>query len=169
MSQLRSLLSTDPRQPAGVWSIDPRGQGTALAVLVADQAELSRVSLFSPVTIDSIKILVGTQSGNVDVGVYRFDGTNYVRLASSGSTAVGATGQQILTLTSAVTVQDGDYLAVAVNNGTATLRLMTHIGSSFVGTPINLSLAKATSFPLPASISSPSAGSRTVVLLGYKA
>lgn len=171
MTALASLLGSAQQQPAGVWPVDPRGQGTTAAVIVQNQAELARVSLLSPVLIDTIRLANGaTVNGNVDVGVYRFDGTNYVRIASSGSVAqAGTSAVQALTLTAPVTVRDGDYLAFAADSATGTYRIMTHVGSALVGTPMNLSLAKATSFPLPTSIATPSAGSRTVLMVGYKA
>jgi hypothetical protein len=171
MSMLRSLLSTHPRQPAGVWSLDPRNTAAAAGTVTQNQAELSRVSLFAPVLIDNIRIINGaTVNGNVDVGVYRFDGTNYVRLASSGSVAqTGTSANQLIPLTAGVTVQDGDYLAFASDSATATVWRTTGISPTLVGSPMNLSLIKGSSFPLPATISAPTAGSRTIVMVGQDA
>jgi hypothetical protein len=167
------IVPAPSTQPLGVWpqAVTPAGAGTSAAVVTQNAAELERVSLAAPVYIDTIRVVNGaTVDGSIDVGVYRFNGTDYVRLASSGSTAQsGTSAAQALTLTAGVWVQDGDYLAFASNSATNTVRQALHISSALVGAPLNLSLVKASSFPLPATISTPSAASRTVVLVGYRA
>lgn len=163
------VQSLQPSQPAGVWAIDPRGAGSVYNTVTQNQAELARVSLTEPVTIDRIRIANGsTVNGNIDVGVYRFNGTNYDRIGSSGSTAqTGASATQEIPLTAPVEVRDGDYLAFVSDSATAMVRQLVHVSLFLVGAPMNISLSKASSFPLPATISSPSGTTRTILMVGY--
>lgn len=175
MSRLKSVLASTGRrsQVPGVWGMGqtPGGQGTTAAVVTQNQAELNRVELSAPVFIDTIRVFNGaTVAGTHDVGVYRFDGTNYVRLASSGSVAqAGTSAIQSTPLTAGVWVQDGDYLAFASDSATSTYRQILQLAAALTGTPVNVMLLKASSFPLPATISSPAAGSRSVFMLGTDA
>jgi len=110
-------------------------------------------------TITKIGVEVGTASGNIDVGVYRNSATDIglnarplTRVASSGSTPVTA-GYMEITLSSQVTVQPGDWLAVALDNTTATLRATR---PDHVADPLMKGLVqyKNTSFPLLSSFGS---------------
>lgn len=131
---------------------------TGSSAPAANTAYLSLFRLVEGRTITTVAIQHASPSGNGDVGVYRFDGTNYVRIGSSGSTALtGSNALQVLTLTAAVDLEpDTDYwLAFAADNGVTTLyRTLGLTGSFGRG---NKALSKGTSFPLPATISSPSA------------
>lgn len=72
-----------------------------------------------PVTAYKMGIIVGTQSGNVDVGIYNEFGTAVVR---AGTTAVAAAGAQLFDITDTL-LQPGVYfLAIACDNTTATFR-----------------------------------------------
>lgn len=78
-------------------------------------------------TISKIGLEVVTQSGNVCVAAYRGTGTGRsaapaFQLATSGSVACPASGYAEISLGSSVTLQPGDWLAIAVDNGTATFR-----------------------------------------------
>lgn len=61
-------------------------------------------------------VIVGTQSGNLDVGIYDMNG---VRLVSAGSTAVAAAGLQIVNITDTPLSPGLYYLAMCVDNTTA--------------------------------------------------
>ena len=118
----------------------------------ANNGFLALVRVAKPIKVSTIKIFVGTASGNVDAGVYSSDGTTATRLASAGSTAAaGANAIQTLALSTPVTLQPGVdyYLAFAPDNATVAIGRASATGA--VVALGNRALTKATSFPLPAS------------------
>ena len=138
------------------------------AALAANTGYLQRFRVAAPLTIGRITYFVGTASGNVDVGVYRLDGGDTLtRLASSGSTAaVGAAATHTVPLTASVTLVPGVdyYLAFAPDNATVTIGRTTP--NSFWSSMGKTAVSRATSFPLPASMTYASvAGSSTLVNL----
>lgn len=165
-----SLLTSFTRSTPGgeqfdiIEPVDARCFAGAVAVATANLAYLSRFRLSKAATISAVSYFVGTASGNVDVGVYEFDGTNYVRLGSSGSTAAsGSSAVQTINLTASVNLRPGkDYwLALAADNGTITILRQ---GGTVVLAFGNRTLFKSSlsPFALPATISSPSTTSTTV-------
>jgi len=103
-------------------------------------------------SIAALKTYIGVSSGNIDLGVYRSvdNGGTLTRLASLGSTPAG-TGTAVQTgVLSAMPPDEDCWLAVAVDNGTVTIwrtGINTAISAEQGG-----ALMKASSFPLPASI-----------------
>jgi hypothetical protein len=95
----------------------------------------------------------GTNSGNIDMGIYRDDLT---RIVSMGSTAQSAGNiLQILDITDTPLAQGRYYLALAVDNTTATfyqraVQAVILRGSGF--------LQMASAFPLPTTITPDSGG-----------
>lgn len=86
----------------------------------------------TPLTIAVIRFYVGTSSGNVDVAVMRFDGTNYTLLTSSGSTACGTgSAVQAITLGTPYVQQPGEQLSLwlAADNATATFGRAIGLGA----------------------------------------
>ncbi len=82
----------------------------------ANRAIYAPVCVQQTVTVKKMALLVATQSGNLDVGIYSETGT---RLVSSGSTAVAAAGLQSVDITD-TTLSPGVYfLAMCVDNTTA--------------------------------------------------
>lgn len=65
-------------------------------------------------------VIVGTQSGNLDIGIY--DAISYKRLVSSGSTAVAAAGFQAVNITDTTLIPGVYFAALCVDNTTAQLR-----------------------------------------------
>lgn len=152
MSQPTGLiLPKRPRNLPYTETMNPFVAGSA-QVHGANYAYFVRVR--SIPSIAALKVYIGTQSGNIDLGVYRSDdnGTTLVRLASLGSTGAG-TGTSVQTGTLAVNPPDDDcWLALAVDNGTVTLwRTGTNTA---ISAEQGGALMKASSFPLPASVSS---------------
>lgn len=95
-----------------------------LAVLAASSTHYVRVQL-GRCLASKVGLLVGTQSGNIQVAVYRNSGSgrNAVpnnRVAVSSVVACPAAGYAEVPLDVAVDVVPGDWLALAVDNGTAT-------------------------------------------------
>lgn len=130
----------------------------------ANAAYLARVRVSKTIDVSTIRVYVGTQSGNLDVGIYVDNGgTTYDRIASSGSTACGTgSAVQALSLTAAVTLSPGmDYwFACARDNTTATL-LRAGPGIAAVAALHNTVIAFATSFPLPTTLTKASASGDT--------
>ena len=117
--------------PAGLLSTADNDPGTIGEMMAVAKVNLASVgayptanrALFYPVTVQrpviaqQMGVIVGTQSGNIDVGIYDENG---VRLVSSGSTVVGAAGVQTFDITDTPLAPGVYYLAMAVSNTTAT-------------------------------------------------
>ena len=147
----------------------PAGLFNALTVLSANAAYLTLVRVARPIVVTQITYGLGTASGNVDLGIYDSadGGTTLTRLGSTGSTAAtGTNTTQTIALTAAVTLVPGkDYwLAFAVDNATLTpYRGANQTAPSIGGIGVR-SVAKATAFPLPTSITGHSGGSTVWML-----
>jgi len=119
----------------------------------------------SDCTISGILMSIGVQSGNVDVGVYMYDGTTFTRIVSLGSTACPAVSTPNFTtvfdITDTILYKGTRYFfALAADNNTATFRR----GSTpFTNGPGWL---KAASFPLPATITGASASTYAPIMVG---
>lgn len=140
-----------------VSTVDGAGVGS-LAVTVANQANLALVRVAKPKSVTALTVLIGTSSGNLDVGIYSWDGTTATRLGSSGSTAVGtASTTQTVALTATVVLSPGTnyFFALACDNATATFGRLGS-GDGDLGAYGSRSLLKTSSFPLPATITTPS-------------
>lgn len=87
-------------------------------------------------------------SGNIDIGLYTVDGA---RIVSSGSTVmVGASALQFFDIADIVLGSGKYYMALALDNTTASIRRST-MGGNVLRTQ-EMGLVKSTSaFPLPAS------------------
>jgi hypothetical protein len=107
-----------------------------------------------PTAVNRVLFYVTTSSGNVDVGIYDDDGTGGgpgTRLVSSGSVPCPAPGAAAVTITTTLLAPGRYWAALVPDNGTADFRY----GADRLGirafTPTRAS--KASSFPLPATIS----------------
>jgi len=103
-----------------------------------------------------IVVNLGGSTDNLDVGLYTFDGTDMTRVVSMGSTAFPGTGTQAFNI-SDTQLNPGNryFVALAADGTTATWTKTADTAPGAVGNGLAWSLA--TSFPLPATISSPSA------------
>lgn len=107
-------------------------------------------------TVGHIDLYVATSSGNLDVGVYSFDGTTWTLLTSSGSTAAGdATSRQTVTLLDEATRQPGErwFYGFAGDNGTLTIR-RTPTNVAAVTSTDQSAVIKTSSFPLATNAAS---------------
>ena len=113
----------------------------------ANLAIFHPIRLAVPVTVTKFWLINGaTAAGNVDIGIYDLNG---YRIASTGSTAQGTVSVlQSIDVTDFTIGPGGFYLAMALDNGTATSlsNSMTAIQTRELG------LAEmAAAFPLPAT------------------
>jgi hypothetical protein len=122
-------------------------------------------------TISDFAIGVASSSGNIDAGIYTFDGTTYTRVWSKGSTACPASN----TWTSlgnpgvAVTVGDIIFLCYAQTVTAATFMFTTLSTTGWLLSPPGVeypryAFAKASTFPLPATLAD--SGVATTVVAG---
>lgn len=148
---------------------DPSVATSFTVSAAANRAYMMRVKQSGYIT--KIGFEVGVASGNIDVGVYRSSpGENglsarpLTRVASSGSVALSATGYVEVPLTTPITVQPGDWLAVALDNTTATLRATS---ASHVADPLMTGLVqyKNSAFPLLATFGSAGLTDKCVYVL----
>jgi hypothetical protein len=144
----------------------PVAVATTATALAANTAYLLKFRVRSKTRVKTISVLVGTASGNADVGIYRSNGTTLTRMTSSGATAIAGTGaEQIHALADVWLLPGVDYyLAYAADNATATIHRTT-ITAAW-GNVQKRAVAIATSYPLPATITLAStAGTAFVVAL----
>lgn len=92
------------------------GNTTVNPWLTANTAIYIPVILQVPATVYQMAFIVATQSGNIDVGIYD---ENAVRLVSSGSTAVGAAGIQLVNIADTALTPGVYFLAMNCDNTTA--------------------------------------------------
>lgn len=129
--------------------------GTNFAI-GANVAVLSPFWVDTPTTINKIAVNIQTSSGNLDVGIYDDDGTSgapSTKLVSSGSTASPGTGQRAFTVAGTVLPPGRYWAAFSCDNGTLALFYGQYDWSLAAG--IKMHFTKASSFPLPATISTP--------------
>jgi hypothetical protein len=132
--------------------------GNNNAALTANQAYLIPIgNVMVPFTISRIAFYVASSSGNADVGIYYSDDeSTFTRAFSTGSFALAGGLNTKSFSTQALTPVAGRrwYYALAPDNGTATF-LSTNPGTTNNFVPF--AYLKATSFVLPASITTATA------------
>lgn len=104
-------------------------------------------------TVTAISTNMSTSGGNIDLGIYEWDGTTMTKIASTGSIASPGTGL-ISTALSASLYKGGDYYFAFAADSTTPRVVITNA----VITPNIPNYYKASSFPLPSTITSLSAG-----------
>lgn len=110
------------------------------------------VQIDVPVTIVSIAFLVGTQSGNCDVGIYDEHGN---RIVSKGSTAVGAAGVQNIDITDTALNPGTYFLAMCVDNTVAAFTAATLLGVVAQTCGMQQQAVGAVTLPDPATFANP--------------
>lgn len=102
-----------------------------------------------PITVTQIHVVVGTQNGNVDVGIYNAAGT---RLVSAGTTAVGAVGVQTFNITDTLLPRGRYFAAMATDSATAKFSTaVLRVNRDQDGNAVMGIKKQATAFPLPAT------------------
>lgn len=140
-----SFIETAPWNyiTAAVWP----NANQAIGVLLPKRA--------TPVALTRLGVFVNTASGNIDIGVYTWDGSQFVRQVSTGSTpASGSAAMQYITPSTAFRYNGVTdvWLWVAANNTTVSLGRAAGVAGI---TAINNRVAtKTSSFPLPSTINS---------------
>ncbi len=119
------------------------------------------------VTVTTLIGSIGVQSGNIDVGIYSYDGTTLTRVVSLGSTACPAASVRVVYNIADTALSRGTryYAAIAFDNATATYGRLDISGSPIVQ-PNGGGFTKATSFPLPSTITTPTTFQGGPYLLG---
>lgn len=126
--------------------------------ILANQLWLFDVDIINnPIALAKFRIWIVLQSGNVDVGLFSSDGTTATLVGSSGSTAVGAAGEQVITLATPPVQRPGiqHYLGICPDNVTATFGRMTSSAYNMgkVG-PVFANVSRTSSFPLATNATS---------------
>jgi lysophospholipase L1-like esterase len=139
-------------------TIDPRTVSGNRAVDAANKCVFGRVREGGKVS--KIGLFVGAASGAISVAVYRNTGVGRgaapgERVATSGAVACPAVGYAEVALDSAVWVRPGDWIALSVDNVTATFANASSLGGYAL--PLGIGTAQATAHPAPAS-ATPSGG-----------
>lgn len=121
----------------------------SLAWPTANMAVYTPVRILVPTLIKQFFCMNGaTVSGNVDVGVYTFDG---VRVSSAGSTAqAGTNAIQTFNVTDFMLGQGTYYMAIALSNTTGTF-FSNQLATNIWQMEIAGVLEQTSAFPLPAT------------------
>ncbi len=108
-----------------------------------------------PLTITALLVRIGVQSGNIDWGIYSFDGTTMTPVYRKGSTACPAAATKVSLSVGSVTLQPGVryFFAFAADNNVMTISQT----SGPTVTPVvvygyNHYSSATNAFPLPAAI-----------------
>lgn len=120
--------------------------------LTANTAYFVRVTIPRQMTFNRVGMNIAASSGNIDVGIYADDGTGLApgnRTVSSGSTASPGTGRQLITIASTTLAQGIHWVGLAADNTTFSISRSTTSYTVWM----HLAQSKASSFPLPASVS----------------
>lgn len=154
MSLLTSLTRPANAQQMPYLQSDLPFGGTS-STLSANAVFVRRIRVAKPVKVSQVSVFVVTASGNLDIAVYSSDGSTLTKLASTGSTAVSGTNA-LQDIAFAFTFLPGVdyYLAIAVDNGTASLWRVSVSGTNTANilSRGEQALFKASSFPTPSSI-----------------
>lgn len=149
MSELRDILIGMNSITTNVINYVPTYLGNNYAPNSGDdvgsvnRAYFIPISVPTPLSISNMNIRVNTSSGNIDVGIYKADGT---LIESSGSTTCPTTGTAIIPLSNTATLQEGIYyLAISADNVTATFNRAGTIA-------LTENYYRNSSFPLPSSV-----------------
>lgn len=118
-------------------------------------------------TITKIRIQIAVQNGNIDVGLYSWDGTTATRLAALGSTACPGVAVYDADISNVDVVPGLRYIIfVAADGATASFYRCDYTVTG-VPTLSGIAVSKATSFPLPATMTSLSAAGLTLGPAAY--
>lgn len=126
---------------------------TQIAVATIGRVYAMRFQVSRPVTVSTARFVVGTQSGNLDIGILASNGD---RLGSTGSFACPASSSASQALTGSVNLEPGVvyYAALAADNTTATFSAFNYgVGNNntFLGTMGFLRISSGTTFPIQAT------------------
>lgn len=133
-------------------TIDP-----AAAVGTANTAALIPIPpVTAPLTITKLRVNLNASSGNIDAGIYStVDGAAFTRVVSLGTTTSPGTGIRDLNITDTVLYPGTRYwFAWAADNNTVSPYRYSGNGLNMDS---GIARKKATSFPLPATISAATA------------
>lgn len=165
----QNKIGTVANPPMAPHTLDPR-MLNATTTLNANQAVYLRVK--GKGWISKIALHVNVSSGNIDVGVYASDlgapgstARPTTRKASSGSVVCPAAGAAVVALSTPVYCEEGDWLALVVDNATASF--YRGGAGGFSTTLANgFSHHQSAAFPLPATATPSTGADYSVILVG---
>ena len=119
----RGVLHPMANTPLGDLAMfDEGGYSDTAATWTANRAVYQPVRVGRAITVTDGLCRVQTQSGNLDIGLYRWDGT---KLVSSGAIAVAAAGVQSVALADTVVLPGWYYIGFSASSATAVFRNST--------------------------------------------
>ena len=136
------------------------------AVGVANTAYLMPMrNIFTDLTVTKLIVQIATTSGNIDAGIYSWDGTTMTRIVSLGSTASPGNGTKYLDIADTIIYKGTKYfLAWAADNATIAVSI---VGAGIINPTTFGGYTKVTSFPLPATITTLTANSTSTQPVMY--
>lgn len=145
------------RGPFGFpYTVDPgiiRGNGTdVIASPAANEAFYMRVRDAGPIT--KIGLTIGTQSGNICVGVHRNTGKGRTAVpgalvSTSGAVACPAAGYREISLGTPCFVREGDWFGLSVDNTTVTVGVLLTAANATNAIGNGRQCRQLTAHPLP--------------------
>lgn len=158
--------------PAGIISTadqkqSPVGQTTSAFSAAATWPAANR-ALYCPVLVESVcvaqqmAVIVGVQSGNLDIGIYNEAGA---QLVHAGSTAVGAAGVQVVNITDTTLTPGVYFLALNCDNTTATFnKTSTGAAGAYSALGIQQQAVGAIALPATATFANPAAAYAPLIM-----
>lgn len=151
-----AITALQAATPAGPPFLVPPAGVVGTTTLVANTAYFGRFFTAAAFTVVSVELNLSVSSGNIDVGIYsEVAGLPSARQWSRGSIASPGTGLQSILISAGtpttLTLSPGTYwLGFSADN--------TGVAVSYAGSlPKGLGYTKAATFPLPATIVTPTA------------
>jgi hypothetical protein len=150
----------DPLSIGFASTTDPRAFPSGAAAMFAANAACYAAFIGYGQSVSTLRISVGTSSGNISVGTYG-NGSQpgsarlpHSQKSTTGAIACPASGVATVTLISAVTIAAGDYGAISADNTSATFQRVTTNSATSWGVLANQSSAH----PLPATAAAANGG-----------
>lgn len=161
-----TLLDYEAAVPEYLRPLLPPGYTVQNSFFSANAAYFSPMeALSADVTITQLIGSIGVQSGNIDAGIYEWDGSTMTRIVSLGSTACPAAATRVVYNIADTPLYKGTryFFAWAADNGTVTVSCT--IGNGTLSSTTTM-YSKTASFPLPATVATLSNSSGQIILLG---
>lgn len=132
----------------------------------ANRAFFVRFICDTAITVTTAYFYVGTQAGNIDIGIYNADLSS--KLGSTGSFACPASGTRSQALSAGVALSAGTIYYAGVTGDNASMKLATASPTVNITTGWNqVGLVASGAFPLPATPSPTWEGSGTVPVIFF--
>lgn len=162
-------VGRDPLNWGFAITIDPAIVGANVGYGAAGRCQFVRLK--TGAIISKVGLYVNAASGNISVAAYANTGVGRAAapgtlLSTSGSVACPAAGYAEVALGSPVRVEPGDWLALSIDNTTATVGGVGNLGGLSNLMAGEIAYQDTSAFPCPTTPAIVGYGGRSVLLIG---